>query len=95
MVRKTLTRDQAKLGAWTRDRVVKLGPTFIKLGQIVSTRSDVYPREFVKELESLQDDVPSVPLGDTVEHFGVSNIRRCPIQVSEHRSGAHGHPNHR
>jgi predicted unusual protein kinase regulating ubiquinone biosynthesis (AarF/ABC1/UbiB family) len=67
MVRKTLTRDQAKLGAWTKDRVVKLGPTFIKLGQIVSTRSDVYPREFVRELESLQDDVPPVPLVDTVD----------------------------
>ena len=67
MVRKTFTKDQARLGAWTRDRVMKLGPTFIKLGQIVSTRSDIYPREFVKELESLQDDVPSVPLGDTVD----------------------------
>lgn len=67
IVRKTVTRDQAKLGAWTRDNVVKLGPTFIKLGQIVSTRSDLYPREFIRELESLQDDVPPVDLVDTID----------------------------
>ena len=67
IVRKTITRDQAKLGAWTRDNVVKLGPTFIKLGQIVSTRSDLYPREFIRELESLQDDVPPVDLVDTID----------------------------
>jgi ubiquinone biosynthesis protein len=67
IVRKTFTRDQAKLGAWTRDKVVELGPTFIKLGQIVSTRSDIYPLAFVKELESLQDDVPPVALGDSVD----------------------------
>jgi len=37
----------------------ELGPTFIKLGQILSTRPDVIPDSFVKEFEKLQDDVPS------------------------------------
>ena len=67
LIRKTFTKDQARLGAWTKDRVVKLGPTFIKLGQIVSTRSDLYPTEFIRELESLQDDVPPVDLVNTID----------------------------
>ena len=37
----------------------ELGPTFIKLGQILSTRPDVIPLEFCKELEKLQDEVPA------------------------------------
>ena len=37
----------------------ELGPTFIKLGQILSTRPDIIPLEFCKEFEKLQDDVPS------------------------------------
>jgi ubiquinone biosynthesis protein len=38
--------------------VEELGPTFIKLGQILSTRGDVLPVEFTRELEKLQDTVP-------------------------------------
>lgn len=52
------TEDKGELGRWTKNQLLDLGPTFVKLGQIASTRSDLYPPEFVKELESLQDDVP-------------------------------------
>ena len=38
----------------------ELGPTFIKFGQILSTRSDVLPPEFLEELSYLQDEVPPV-----------------------------------
>jgi ubiquinone biosynthesis protein len=38
----------------------ELGPTYIKLGQILSTRPDLIPIDFVRELEKLQDDVPEV-----------------------------------
>lgn len=36
----------------------RMGPTFIKLGQIASTRPDVVPMDIVKELEKLQSNVP-------------------------------------
>lgn len=37
----------------------ELGPTFIKMGQILSTRPDLLPVEFLQELAKLQDDVPA------------------------------------
>ncbi len=39
----------------------ELGPTFIKLGQILSVRTDIFPEEFLKELSRLQDEVESIP----------------------------------
>ena len=53
--------DIAKLSAAERMRLVleELGPTFIKLGQLLSTRPDIVPPAFVLEFEKLQDNVPS------------------------------------
>jgi len=39
----------------------RLGPTFIKFGQVLSVRPDLIPKSYVKELEKLQDRVPSFP----------------------------------
>ena len=75
----TLTRAE-------RVRMVleELGPTFIKMGQILSTRPDLLPVEFLRELEKLQDHVPpfeytqvetiieaelGTPLGDIFKNF--------------------------
>ena len=40
-----------------RERLVELGPAYIKLGQVLATRSDLLPAAYIKELETLQDDV--------------------------------------
>ncbi|MDX1989214.1 MAG: AarF/UbiB family protein [Candidatus Obscuribacter sp.] len=45
------------LARWAKAEFVKLGPTFIKLGQIISTRPDLFPRVWVDEFTTLQDRV--------------------------------------
>jgi predicted unusual protein kinase regulating ubiquinone biosynthesis (AarF/ABC1/UbiB family) len=47
-----------------RERLVELGPAYIKLGQILSTRPDMIPPSYIEELEHLQDSVPPMPLDE-------------------------------
>ncbi len=42
----------------------ELGPTFVKLGQVLSTRADLIPPEYQLELAKLQDNVPPAPYAD-------------------------------
>ena len=47
----------------------KLGPSFIKIGQILSTRIDILPQAFVEELAQLQDKAPEFPFSEVSRIF--------------------------
>ena len=54
-------RQQTSTAVRARRVLEDLGPSFVKLGQIASTRADVLPPDLLTELKKLQDSVPEVP----------------------------------
>jgi ubiquinone biosynthesis protein len=57
-------RQLADRGRRLREMLDELGPTFVKFGQLLSTRPDVMPPDIVAELRKLQDDVTAFPFAD-------------------------------
>ena len=53
--------NQQAQAIWLRDKLIELGPTFIKIGQSMGTRADLLPLPFVIALGELQDQVPPFP----------------------------------
>lgn len=50
--------NQQKQAVWLKQKLIELGPTFIKIGQSMGTRPDLLPLPFVIALGELQDSVP-------------------------------------
>jgi len=97
LLRNALLKDKAALGKWTCDQLVDLGPTFVKLGQIAGSRSDIYPVEFTRELERLQDNVPAVRFEEIAHCVDIScfdAIDETPFKSASigqvHRATLHG-----
>jgi ubiquinone biosynthesis protein len=58
----------------------ELGPTFIKLGQMLSTRSDLLPTEYLTELAKLQDDAPPVS-AEIIRRLVTQELGSSPEEV--------------
>ena len=52
-------RRRHRLAKWLVKNILQLGPTFIKIGQALSTRADLIPVEYIQEFSQLQDRVPA------------------------------------
>lgn len=65
------TSELAELSQAERMRMAleELGPTFIKLGQFLSTRADILPPNYIKEFSKLQDSVPPFGYDEVVEEI--------------------------
>lgn len=53
---------QARAQRW-RDALAELGPTFVKLAQVLATRADIVPEPYRSALAQLQDEAPALPDG--------------------------------
>ncbi|HOX28133.1 MAG TPA: AarF/ABC1/UbiB kinase family protein [bacterium] len=69
MREKIVAADEYQLPVSVRMRRVieELGPTYVKAGQIISTRPDLIPPDIIKELSKLQDEVPPFPFEQVQE----------------------------
>ena len=78
--------DNRYIGKWTKDNLVEMGPTFVKIGQFLSSRSDIFGEEIIAELKELQDNV--LPLSyDKVKDslipiLDVTTINEVPIAAA-------------
>jgi ubiquinone biosynthesis protein len=59
--------ESSERGRRLREMLDELGPTFVKFGQLLSTRPDVVPPDIVAELRGLQDDVRPFPFEQAAE----------------------------
>lgn len=69
VVGKSEAQKNQTVGERVRLVIQDLGPSFVKLGQIMSTRPDLVPTEIMLELKKLQDRVPPVPYAAIAEQI--------------------------
>lgn len=56
-------------GKWLRDELVSMGSTYIKVGQLIATRKDLFPDYITTELNALTDEVPASRIEDIYRVF--------------------------
>lgn len=72
VISKYITRENdAFLGKLVCDNLRTMGPTYVKIGQFISTRSDIFGKDFTSQLAVLQDQVSPMNLDDTKEMISV------------------------
>lgn len=71
-------RREGAAPAHIREMLEELGPTFIKMGQLLSTRSDIVPLAYVEELSKLQDTAPTLPI--SVVYSVIENEFGVPVR---------------
>ena len=81
----------ADRGRRLRETLDELGPTFVKFGQLLSTRPDIVPPDIVVELQKLQDDVTPIPYTEVErvirEELGVT-IEQAFLEFDEQPTAA-------
>ena len=60
--------------------IQELGPTFVKLGQVLATRADIFPPQWIAEFAKLQDQVPPVPFDELLPELEKA-LGRSPFEV--------------
>jgi ubiquinone biosynthesis protein len=78
-------------GRRLREMLDELGPTFVKFGQLLSTRPDIVPPDVLLELQKLQDDVRPIPFADVErvisEELGIT-IEQAFLEFDEQPTAA-------
>ena len=91
---KKRNETDAKRAAQLVDILIKLGPTYVKLGQVLSSRQDLLPPPYIERLRTLQDSVP--PFDDAIarrivnDQLGPSNVEGLRISDSPLASASLG-----
>ena len=73
-----------KQAVWLSSSLISLGPTFIKIGQALGTRADLLPLAYVKELATLQDQVPAFPTAEAfarIESELGRSLQECYAEI--------------
>ncbi|MGJ3257234.1 MAG: ABC1 kinase family protein [Alcanivorax sp.] len=71
LVRSSMRPDMLRMGTAERLRhaMEEMGPTFVKLGQVLATRVDLFPLDWIAEFEKLQDQATAIPYEELVPHI--------------------------
>ena len=84
----------ARRAAQLRDLLIALGPTYVKLGQVLSSRQDLLPKAYIMELRTLQDAVP--PFDDALARrildaeLGAANAKKLALSSAPIASASLG-----